>query len=127
MPLYFFSNRASACYSSMARLFLVLLFLTSFSLPTYAISDLGKAGELLMSSSFDDKSEALQLLASENNPDTKEVLKLLGDGQLFYHKKDKQLFIVNKSNDYYKLFITKLSDTSYELIEGEELILFIKK
>ena len=94
MPLHFFSNRVSACYSSMARLFLVLLFLTSFSLPTYAISDLGKAGELLMSSSFDDKSEALQLLASENNPDTKEVLKLLGDGQLFYHKKDKQLFII---------------------------------
>ncbi len=94
MPLYFFSNRVSACYSSMARLFLVLLFLTSFSLPSYAISDLGKAGELLMSSSFDDKSEALQLLASENNPDTKEVLKLLGDGQLFYHKKDKQLFII---------------------------------
>ena len=94
MPLHFFSNRVSACYSSMARLFLVLLFLTSFSLPTYAINDLGKAGELLMSSSFDDKSEALQLLASENNPDTKEVLKLLGDGQLFYHKKDKQLFII---------------------------------
>ncbi|MDO6784113.1 urea ABC transporter permease subunit UrtB [Neptunomonas phycophila] len=47
-----------------------------------------------MSSSFDDKSEALQLLASENNPDTKEVLKLLGDGQLFYHKKEKQLFII---------------------------------
>lgn len=94
MPLHFFSNRVSACYSSMARLFLVLLFLTSFSLPTYAINDLGKAGELLMSSSFDDKSEALQLLASENNPDTKEVLKLLGDGQLFYQKKDKQLFII---------------------------------
>jgi len=60
-------------------------------------------------------------------PSRNEFSNLYSIDKPFLSRSDKQLFIVNKSNDYYKLFITKLSDTSYELIEGEELILFIKK
>ena len=60
-------------------------------------------------------------------PSRNEFSNLYSIDKPFLSRSDKQLFIVNKSNDYYKLFITKLSDSSYELIEGEELILFIKK
>jgi len=94
MSLHFSSTRAYTLPINVARYLLVLFALISFSLPTHAIGDLGKAGDLLMSNSFDDKSKALQLLASENHPDTQEVLALLGEGQLYYHKKDKQLFII---------------------------------
>ncbi|BBB28371.1 urea transport system permease protein [Neptunomonas japonica JAMM 1380] len=47
-----------------------------------------------MSKAFDNKSRGLDLLVETSHPRTSEILQLLSDSQLYYHKKDKRLFII---------------------------------
>ncbi|WP_238377177.1 urea ABC transporter permease subunit UrtB [Neptunomonas antarctica] len=47
-----------------------------------------------MSKTFDDKSRALDVLVEQSQPRTAELLHLLLDSRLYYHKKEKQLYII---------------------------------
>jgi urea transport system permease protein len=55
---------------------------------------LDEVSRLLMSKTFDDKSRALDVLVEQSHPRTAELLHLLLDSQLYYHKKEKQLYII---------------------------------
>lgn len=64
------------------------------SLHSLQLHSLQEASQLLIEGDFDDKSRALSLLAETSHPRTSEILQLLSDSQLYYHKKEKQLYIV---------------------------------
>ena len=95
---------------------IILMLLCSFAAVSHTASadegPLDQIQNLLLSKSFNDKSQAVSMLAESTHSQSTAILEALMEGELYYRKSDKQLLLTKKLDGDYLI---------YDALTGEDL------